>query len=313
MTLSRSRTQLDNGTDRSFNFKDYDTFTKNEQTPTFETSKFRQKHRFIVLVLNCLICFGGYFCMDQPNALSKHIDEELTGGSSMKYNMLYSFYSWPNIILPFFSGIFIDRMGLKVSCTILFILCIVGQGFFTLGGYNGSGGGFTLSIIGRTIFGMGNESLCIVQNIFANKWFKGKELAFAMALSMSIGRLGSTANNFLMPVIASSAGLGTALLFGLILIMFSYLVTVSLLMLEKKAEKTDAVRNDVQANENIDFSYVRKFPLSFWIITISCVSIYTSIFSFNNISNNFFMNSYDFDLKTAARLTSVVFIIAAIS
>ena len=69
---------------------------------------------------------------------------------------------------------------------------------------------------------MGNESLSIVQAIFANNWFKGKELAFALAVTMSVGRLGSTLNNLLMPVIAQETSLGWALTFGLVLIIMSY-------------------------------------------------------------------------------------------
>lgn len=97
--------------------------------------------------------------MDQPNALSKYISDGLTKGSSNKYNMLYSFYSYPNIILPFFGGIFVDKLGLKVSLNLLFGLCIVGQGLFVIGGYSGDTHGFVFAVLGRTILGMGNESL----------------------------------------------------------------------------------------------------------------------------------------------------------
>lgn len=153
--------------------------------------------------------------MDQPNAVSKYLDDSMTGGSSIKYNMLYSFYSYPNIILPFFGGYFVDKLGLATSAHVLFALCLIGQGLFVIGGYSGSNTGFIFAIIGRTIFGMGNESLSIIQSVFANKWFKSKELAFALALGMSVGRLGSTSNNLIMPVLAESTSLGTALLFGL--------------------------------------------------------------------------------------------------
>jgi nitrate/nitrite transporter NarK len=250
--------------------------------------------------------------MDQPNALSSYIEKGLTGDSPTKYNMLYAFYSYPNIILPFFSGILIDKIGLKISSNLLFFCAIIGQILFVAGGYYGQGFGFWMAIAGRTIFGVGNESLWIVQNVFANKWFRGKELAFAMAISMSVGRLGSTSNDFLMPVIASAAGLGTALLFGLILILISYIILLVLLWIEDKAEKNEPHLERNENNETVDFSYVKRFPTSFWIITISWVSIYTSIFAFNNISNDFFMESYGFNLKVAARITSIIFIIAAL-
>jgi len=53
--------------------------------------------------------------------------------------------------------------------------------------------------------------------------------------------------------------------------------------------------------------------MSFWIITLNCVLIYAAIFPFNNISNDFFIDKYEFNLKVASRLTSTIFIIAAFS
>lgn len=164
---------------------------------------------------------------------------------------------------------------------------------------------------------MGNESMCIVQNVFANKWFKGKELAFALALGMSVGRLGSTTNNLLNPIIAEGTSLPIALFFGLGLILMSYTLGLVLLSFENKA-KRDEQRYEIDepqvvVSEQVDFSYVKDFPLSFWIITINCVCIYAALFPFNNISNDFFMTKYDFSLRVASRVTSTVFIIAAFS
>lgn len=232
----------------------YDTFELKYESPlrSFDQPSFRNQYRFVVLILTCLLLFGGYFCMDQPNAVSKYIEESMTGDSSIKYNMLYSFYSYPNIILPFFGGIFIDKLGLKAALNSLFVLCILGQSLFVIGGYTGSTTGFTFAIIGRTLFGMGNESMAIIQSVFANRWFKGKELAFALAMSMSVGRLGSTSNNLLMPLIAEAGGLGTALLFGLALIFMSYCLGITLLYLEKKAQQTEPLQEDPEASEDID-------------------------------------------------------------
>ena len=251
---SSDLTKIEEEKGKACDFESYATFGKHDISDVAHLAPptYREKHRFAVLILACMLLFGGYFCMDQPNALSKYIQDSMTGSSSMKYNMLYSFYSYPNIILPFFGGIFVDKLGLKAALNILFALCIIGQGLFVLGGYIGSSEGFAFAIIGRTFFGMGNESLAIIQSVFANRWFKGKELAFALALSMSIGRLGSTSNNFLMPVIASGAGLGTALLFGLGLIVMSYVLGVILLRLENNAQKSEPVVVREEAQENVD-------------------------------------------------------------
>jgi len=36
----------------------------------------------------------------------------MTNGSESKYNLLYSVYSYPNLILPLFGGLMIDKLGL---------------------------------------------------------------------------------------------------------------------------------------------------------------------------------------------------------
>jgi hypothetical protein len=53
-----------------------------------------------------------YFCYDNPNSLSDKISASMTFGSDSKYNMLYSVYSYPNILLPIFGGLLVDKMGL---------------------------------------------------------------------------------------------------------------------------------------------------------------------------------------------------------
>ena len=206
----------------------------------------------------------------------------------------------------------IDKLGLKSSLNILFGLCIFGQMLFVLGGYIGDTSGFTLALIGRTFFGIGNESLSIVQSLFANLWFKGRELAFALAMGLSIGRLGSTFNNLIMPVFAENTSLGTALLFGLSLIFLSYWMGLALLYMENKARRAENYQESQNQNE-INLSYIQKFPASFWIIAINCITIYSCIFPFANISNDFFIYKYGFTLKESGRITSTVFLIAAFS
>ena len=53
-----------------------------------------------------------YFCFDNPNSLSERISQEMTKGNDFKYNLLYSVYSYPNVILPLFGGLMVDKLGL---------------------------------------------------------------------------------------------------------------------------------------------------------------------------------------------------------
>ena len=57
-----------------------------------------------------------------------------------------------------------------------------------------------------------------------SKWFKGKELAMALGLNISVSRLGSVVNGFVVPKIYNDKNpdnLGIALLVGFFVCVFS--------------------------------------------------------------------------------------------
>jgi hypothetical protein len=50
---------------------------------------------------------GNYFSYDFPAVLQKQIQDQFHV-SEFDYNLLYSVYSLPNIVLPLFGGVLID-------------------------------------------------------------------------------------------------------------------------------------------------------------------------------------------------------------
>lgn len=77
----------------------------------------------------------------------------------------------------------------------------------------------------------------VAQSAIISVWFKGKEIAFALGLNMSIGRLGSVINAAIVPALYDQYGLGTALMVGFCICLFSLANAVGLVVLDKKAEK----------------------------------------------------------------------------
>ena len=69
-----------------------------------------------------------------------------------------------------------------------------------------------------------------------SSWFKGKELAFAFGLNLSISRLGSVINAAVVPAVYDSNGLGAALLVGFLLTCFALVVAFGMAFLDQKAE-----------------------------------------------------------------------------
>ena len=72
----------------------------------------KKNMRFAILFSACANIFANYYCYDIPQALQTPLtNPNKMNLSDSSYNLLYSTYSIPNIILPFFYGIFIDKMG----------------------------------------------------------------------------------------------------------------------------------------------------------------------------------------------------------
>lgn len=138
---------------------------------------------------------GSYFCYDNPGALQEVFKEELNI-TSTQFSMIYSIYSWPNVVLCFVGGFLIDRVfGIRLGTIIYLFILLIGQLLFATGGLMNT---FWIMIVGRFIFGIGAESLAVAQNNYAVLWFKGKELNMVFGLQLSVARFGSTVNFWVM-------------------------------------------------------------------------------------------------------------------
>eukprot|EP00520_Triparma_pacifica_P017792 CAMPEP_0118668346 /NCGR_PEP_ID=MMETSP0785-20121206/20294_1 /TAXON_ID=91992 /ORGANISM="Bolidomonas pacifica, Strain CCMP 1866" /LENGTH=588 /DNA_ID=CAMNT_0006562907 /DNA_START=19 /DNA_END=1785 /DNA_ORIENTATION=+ len=191
------------------------------------------KVRWLVLVLACAMMIGNYYCYDNPAALINQL-QTLMGNNNFArdYNLLYTVYSIPNMALPFFGGYFVDKLGAP-SCLIIFgslILC--GQTLFAFGSSITS---WPVMWAGRVLFGLGGENLTVAQSALLAQWFRGKELAFAFGVNLSISRLGSVINNFISPMLASASTTASALWFGVFVCCGSLLTAIFIFPIDKRA------------------------------------------------------------------------------
>lgn len=60
--------------------------------------------RWAVLCLSCFALLGNYYCFDNPSAMKTALDE-YAGLTEEQFSLLYSIYSLPNVVLPFFGEI----------------------------------------------------------------------------------------------------------------------------------------------------------------------------------------------------------------
>jgi MFS family permease len=77
------------------------------------------KMRWVVLLLVCIVMVGTYYSLDVPAAIHHQLQDTLESDASATttrnfefyFNMLFSVYSMPNMLLPFFGGSCVDRIG----------------------------------------------------------------------------------------------------------------------------------------------------------------------------------------------------------
>ncbi|XP_066912299.1 lysosomal dipeptide transporter MFSD1-like [Clytia hemisphaerica] len=274
-------------------------------------------HRFTVLIFICFLSFGSYFCFDNPAALQKQITTDMKVNTE-KFMLLYSLYSWPNVVLCFFGGFLLDKVfGIRLGTIIFGLFVCVGQVIFSLGAVFDS---YTMMEAGRFVFGIGGESLAVAQNTYAVSWFKGAELNMVFGLQLSFSRVGSTVNmNVMGPMYKflekridkeSYVILGWTLMVGFLFCLLSLFCSLAMAFFDKRAARI-LKKQDAQTGEEIRITDVKDFPLSVWLIFIICVTYYVAVFPFISLGLVYFEAKYDLDASKANIVNSLVYLISA--
>jgi fucose permease len=71
------------------------------------------------------VLIGDAFSFDNPQSLETQL-EEAFDINQVEFNLLYSVYSIPNVILPLFGGYLIDRCGVRVNIVLFATLLVLG-------------------------------------------------------------------------------------------------------------------------------------------------------------------------------------------
>lgn len=273
--------------------------------------------RFIALFFMCLLGFGSCFCYDNPAALQDNFIEDM-GITTTKFTLLYSWYSWPNVVLCFIGGFLIDRVfGIRFGTVLYALLVVIGQFVFASGAYFNS---FFLMIIGRFIFGIGGESLAVAQNNYAVIWFKGKELNTVFGLQLSFARVGSTVNLDVMEPLYNWVGqyyhgytcLGIALYIAMFTCVMSLVSAICLGLLKREEEQNTNNSPNAPAPEVVRITDVKDFNITFWLIAIICIAYYVAIFPLIALGKVFYERKFGLTSTEANHVNSMLYIISAI-
>ena len=249
-------------------------------------------YRWTVLVFVSLAMGGGsYYIYDSINPLERIFIERL-GFSATQFGWLNASYSVAAALTLLIGGIVIDRIGTKKAITFFAVLCLTGAILTAVKGQP------VTMIAGRTILGLGAESLIVAVSTVLAKWFKGKDLSFAFGINLTIARLASVAADN-SPTWAHSVFYpqGTAgppswrgpLLLAIGAGVLSVAAALIYWSLETRAEGRYELGKAGEVDK-LDFRQMFRFSTSYWYVVILCFAFYSAIFPFRTFAIDFFTN-----------------------
>lgn len=295
--------------------------------------------RWTALVLIASMMFFAYMFVDVMSPLKSLLEENLKWDSSTFGTYAASEY-FLNVFVFFliFAGVILDKMGIRFTGVLSASLMVIGAAIKLVGisdwfagtelcawldsWWTSFPGSAKMASFGFMIFGCGCEMAGTTVSKAIAKWFKGKEMALAMGVEMSIARLGVFAVMWIAPmvsgqfdqsILAPVAFCTALLLIGLI----SYTVFV---FMDKALDKELAASGELNASEDggdeeFHISDLGKIFRSkmFWLVALLCVLYYSGIFPFQRYAPNYIQETLiGVDAEMASRLFSVFPILAMV-
>src|SRR5664279_2906095 len=250
-------------------------------------------YRFTILIFISLLVLGSYFAYDSIGALETTLMRELHLDRSTIGN-LYTAYSVAAIAIVFFGGMLYDKLGPRRASLLFSILIFLGAVMVAMARSK------WMLFGGRLVFGAGSESLIVVQSAIISRWFKGKEMAMAFGIALTISRVGTLFSFNTEELIASYSGsFRTALWAAALLCLFSVLCNLVFNLMDRHGERVLALPKP-QAGDMIVFSDIKKFTSSFWFVVLLCVTFYSAIFPFTALATDMFHDKWGLPLVSAS-------------
>ncbi len=271
--------------------------------------------RWIVLVLVASMMFFAYMFVDMLSPLASLLNDVRGWDQGV-----FGTYASGEYLLNVFgflilAGIILDKMGVRYTGVLSASLMVIGAAIKYVGisdwfdannvvwlnsWWTSMPGSAKLAMFGFMIFGCGCEMAGTTVSKILAKWFKGKEMALAMGIEMSIARLGVFAAMWLAPIFATRFALpdGTQsvvapLLFSACLLVVGLLNFTIFTVMDTQFDKQLVAIGEATAEKDpedefhaSDLKQVFQSKM-FWIIALLCVLYYSAIFPFQRFATNF--------------------------
>jgi MFS family permease len=264
-----------------------------------------KKARWTALVIVSFSMFGAYY-FNYALSPVKPLLESILGWNSSDFGIYTSSYTWFNVFLfmLIFSGIILDKMGVRFTGLAATLMMSIGTGLnywaithvFPDGAMIlGIKTQVIISAIGFGIFGVGTEAGGITVSKAIVKWFKGKEMALAMGMQMSIARLGTAVALGIALPLAKTYSYSSPVLLAFVFMLIALTAFIVYTFMDRKLDASIAQsvqgKTVEEAFELKDILFIIKNK-GFWYIAILCVLFYSAVFPFLFYATDLMINKY---------------------
>lgn len=280
-------------------------------TKTNKTLRDSAAMRWLVMILISGLMFATYYFQDFYSGLRDLMESEF-GFTSEQFGRIIGLTTIANVFgMIIVGGIILDKWGIRVAGFVFGGLAALGGliSALTASGIILEENTLTGLIIGRILFGIGLEVVCVIVMRTIVKWFKGYEVALAMGINMGFGRLGSAlaiaisldiAGGSVAPAVTFAAVLiGIAMLMFAIYTLFDYRIDQQDKRIAKaEMDKSPETAKEAKADTSEDFKLSDLVKLaknsSFLYITLLCVAFYSAVFPFIQYAPDLLVNKFGF-------------------
>jgi predicted MFS family arabinose efflux permease len=278
-----------------------------------------KKARWTALIIVSFSMFGAYY-FNYALSPVKPMLESILGWNSSDFGIYTSSYTWFNVFLfmLIFSGIVLDKMGVRFTGLAATMMMTIGTGlnYWALRHVFPEGAMIlgiktqvVISAIGFGIFGVGTEAGGITVSKAVVKWFKGKEMALAMGMQMSIARLGTAVALGIALPLAKTYSYSSPVLLAFVFMLIALSAFIIYTFMDRKLDASIAESNKGKAEEEAfelkDILFIIKNK-GFWYIAILCVLFYSAVFPFLFYATDLMINKYHVNPNLAGSIPALL-------
>ena len=284
--------------------------------------------RWTVLFIVATAMMMGYFVNDVMSPLETLLEASPAEGGLGWRPSDYGFFSGAGsfinvfLLMLFFSGIILDKMGIRFTGVLSCSLMVLG----TLIKYYAVTAGFpptavtefslftihvslptsvALASLGFAVFGVGYEMTGITVSKAMVRWFTGHELALAMGLQLAMARFGTAAALSISAPVARHFTLSTPLLLSLAFLIIGLLAFLVFCVMDRRLDQFTV--DSLQLTDEFHWSDIGTTLRSpgFWLITLFCVLFYSAVSPFLKFSTKLMVMKYGVDADLAGFFSSI--------